>query len=324
MPTALRSLLLTTLCLLAVSLSCKANNESDSQAPPSAKGSNDSKELLGDPKPSAGPVAKPKINHAAIEKAGLRLGVQAYTFREMSLYETIDTLKYLGIQYVELYPGQRLSKDNNKPVNHDMAPELTSELLQKLRDSNVKAVNYGVVPLVKDEAQSRKVFEWAKKMGLETIVSEPSPDKETFDTIEKLCEEYQINCAIHEHAYPNAWWYPQRILEITKGRATKRIGACADTGHWYRSGLIASECVEKLKGKVISLHLKDLNKNKQDVVWGTGVINAKEVMAEVMRHKYTHKPIFSIEFESSHGTELVNNVAKCSESFSRYCEELAK
>jgi len=315
--------LLAALCLLvACSLSCKSNSESDTSTSDKPKSSADSKELVGDPKPS-GVRIKPKINYDAIDKAGLRLGVQAYTFREMSLFETIDTLKFLGIRYVELYPGQRFSKDNNKPANHDMPPEMTSELLQKLRDSGVTAVNYGVVPLVKDEAQSRKVFDWAKKMGLETIVSEPSPDKETFDTIEKLCEEYKINVAIHEHAYPNVWWYPQRVVEISKGRSN-RIGACADTGHWYRSGFMVTECIEKLKGRVVSLHLKDLNKEKQDVPWGTGMINAKGVMAEVMAQKYTHKPIFSVEFESSHGTELVNNVAKCAENFSKYCEELTK
>jgi len=57
----------------------------------------DQKELVGDPKIS-GQIAKPKINDAAIDKAGFRIGVQAYTFREMSLYETLDLMKYLGIQ----------------------------------------------------------------------------------------------------------------------------------------------------------------------------------------------------------------------------------
>lgn len=49
--------------------------------------------------------------------------------------------------------------------------------------------------LPNDEAQCRKVFDFAKEMGIETIVSEPP--KEAFDLIEKLCEEYKINVAIH-------------------------------------------------------------------------------------------------------------------------------
>ncbi|HEV8604007.1 MAG TPA: sugar phosphate isomerase/epimerase [Tepidisphaeraceae bacterium] len=326
MPTALR--FFATLSLLAVcSLACKTANESDSPAPEKkAKTSKDSvkdsKELVSDPKPS-GVAVKPKVNNAAIDKAGFRLSVQAYTFREMSLLETIDTLKFLGVHYVELYPGQKFSKDNPKPANHDMPPEMLSELLQKLRDADVKAVNYGVVGLSKDEAASRKVFDWAKKMGLETIVSEPTPDKETFDVVEKLCEEFQINVAIHDHPYPSTYWYPQKVLEVTKGRSN-RIGSCSDTGHWYRSGFIVTECIDKLKGRVISLHLKDLNKDKQDVPWGTGMIHAKDVMATLMAQKPAHKPVWSIEYESSHGTELVNNVGKCCENFGKFCEELTK
>jgi len=233
-------------------------------------------------------------------------------------------MKYLGIKYVELYPGQKLSRDNPKVlVNHDMPSNYVDELQKKLQEAGVTAVNYGVVPLSKDEAASRKVFDWAKKIGLETIVSEPSPDKETFDVIEKLCEEYQINMAIHDHPYPSTYWNPQKVLEMTKGRS-KRLGSCADTGHWYRSGFIVTECIEKLQGRVISLHLKDLNKQKQDVPWGTGMIDAKEVMAVLRAQNPGHKPIWSIEYESSHGTDLANNVGKCCENFSKYCEELAK
>jgi sugar phosphate isomerase/epimerase len=269
-------------------------------------------------------VPMPKLNYAAMDKAGFRLSVQAYTFREMTAFETIDLLKQLGVKYIEFYPGQRMSKDLPATVKtgHDLSPENTELLIKKLKEAGVTPVNYGVVGLVKDEAESRKVFEWAKKMGLETIVSEPAPNKETFDTIEKLCEEYQINMAIHDHPYPSTYWYPQLILEMTKGRATKRIGSCSDTGHWYRSGFIVTECIDKLNGKVISLHLKDLNQKKEDVPWGTGMINAKDVMAKLRSQKPAHKPVFSIEYESSHGSELVANVAKCCENFSKMCEEL--
>lgn len=309
------------LLVLAGLLGCGASTDKEA-ASPTAKA--DTGELV---KPKidspAQPLPKPKINHAAIDKAGLRLGVQAYTFRAMSTFEVIDLLKELGIKYIELYPGQRFSKElPSVKTDHNLSAEHTEMLIRKLKDSGITAVNYGVVGLSKNESESRKVFDWARKMGLETIVSEPAPEKETFDTVEKLCEEYQINVALHDHPYPTPYWYPQRILEVTKGRATKRIGSCADTGHWYRSGFIVTECLKKLEGKVISLHLKDLDEQKRDIPWGQGQVNAKAVMAEVMRQKPAHKPVFSVEYESSHGTELIANVAKCAENFSRYAEEL--
>ena len=43
-------------------------------------------------------------------RAGLALGVQAYTFRSLTLFETIDTLNTLGVRYIEMYPGQQYSR----------------------------------------------------------------------------------------------------------------------------------------------------------------------------------------------------------------------
>ena len=118
-------------------------------------------------------------------------------------------------------------------------------------------MNYGVCGLSKDEDASRKTFDFAKDMGIETIVSEPGPD--AFDTSDKLCEEYRINVALHNHPKPSRYWNPDTVLEVCKGRS-KRIGACADTGHWMRSGLNPVEQLKKLEGRIISFHFKDLNK----------------------------------------------------------------
>src|SRR6267154_767928 len=137
MSTALR-LFAAVWLLAACSLACKSSNESDSpstEKKASKASSKDSKELVGDPKAS-GVAMKPKVNNAAIDKAGFRLSVQAYTFREMSLLETIDTLKFLGVRYIEMYPGQHFSKQNPKPADHNMSPEMMSELQQKLREAN--------------------------------------------------------------------------------------------------------------------------------------------------------------------------------------------
>src|SRR5438105_11911787 len=92
----------------------------------------DNKELIGSPKAYAG-ITKPKIDDAVIDKAGFRIGVQAYTFREMSLYETLDTMNYLGIHYIELFGGQKLSKENPTiNVGHDLPAQYIDEMLANL------------------------------------------------------------------------------------------------------------------------------------------------------------------------------------------------
>ena len=42
---------------------------------------------------------------SSAEKLGWRLGVQAYTFRELTFFETVDKVHELGLKYIEMYPG---------------------------------------------------------------------------------------------------------------------------------------------------------------------------------------------------------------------------
>ena len=281
------------------------------------------KELIGDPKAFPG-INKPKIDDAAIDKAGFRIGVQAYTFREMSLYETLDTMKYLGIHNIELFGGQKLSKENPTiKVGHDMPAQYIDEMLAQLKEANVTAVSYGVTDVGTTEASARKVFDFAKKVGLENVVSEPKVDLQLFATLDKLCNEYQINLAMHDHPKPSTYWNPETVLKVSEGRS-KRIGSCSDTGHWLRSGLVPVDCIKQLNGRIIELHLKDIDEKKVDVPWGMGKVDAKGIMEALHAQNPTNKPVFFIEYETSHGTELANNVGKCCENFSKYCEEMTK
>ena len=265
------------------------------------------------------PIPQPKIDQQALEKLGWRLGSQAYTFRKLSLFETIDLLDAMGIRYIEMYPGQRFSPTRGDvKADHNMSDELVDELIAKLKDKNVTPVLYGVVDLPNDEAKSRKVFEYAKKLKLEGIVSELKP--EAIPLIDKLAGEYGIKVAIHNHPRPSRYYDCKSVIEATKD--AKHVAACADIGHWRRSDLTPVECVRMLEGKIISLHVKDIDQKKEDVVWGTGTVDVRAVLEELHRQR-AKDLIFSIEYEKGEGDELVANVAKSVEFFSKVASELA-
>jgi len=265
------------------------------------------------------PIPKVQLNQQALDKLGWRLGSQAYTFRKLSLFETIDVLSAMGIRYIEMYPGQRYSpEESNLKADHNLPPEKVEQLIRKLKDSNVTAVLYGVVGLPNNEAESRKVFEFAKKMGLETIVSEPPA--EAIELLDRLAGEYQINVAIHNHPAPSSYADCKSVLKTIDGHS-QRVGACADIGHWARSGLTPVECIRALKGRIISLHAKDIDEHKEDVVWGTGKVDVKAVLVELKRQNA--RPIFSIEYEKGEGDELIANVARSVEYFNQVAAELA-
>jgi sugar phosphate isomerase/epimerase len=213
-----------------------------------------------------------------------------------------------------------LNQAHRVRTNQDMSPAMVNVFKKICADNGVQPIAHGVVPLSKDEAECRRTFEFCKAMGMEVITAEPEFD--AFDTIEKLCDEYQINVGLHNHATPSRYWNPDTVLEVCKGRS-KRIGACADTGHWMRSGLIPLEQVKKLEGRIISFHFKDLNQmgRGHDVPWGTGMADVEGMLTELKRQGF--KGLFAVEYERNWTTSLPE-IAQCVEYFDQVAAELSR
>ena len=267
-------------------------------------------------------IEKPAVNQQALDKLGWKLGCQAYTFRALSLFETLDVLHDLGIHYVEIYPGQKLSPESQVKTNQKMEQSDIDALLSKCKETGVTIMSYGVVDMGKDEQSARAVLDFAKKLGLPQVVSEPPVDH--LPMLDKLCQEYGIKLAIHDHPKPSLYWNCDFELKALEGKSDA-IGACADIGHWTRSGLSSVECVKKLEGRIIELHMKDVNEPKReahDMVWGTGVVGTGEILAELNRQGF--KGGFFTEYESTTGAELIRNVAKSMQWFSDEATKLAE
>ena len=256
-------------------------------------------------------------DESAAEKLGWRLGLQAWTFRDRTACEAIDGAAKLGLKYIELYPGQALSPElRDVKVGVDMSDEQRAVLQAKLKSAGVKAVSFGVVGFSTNEVEARKIFEFAKKMGLENISCEPEPD--AYELVDKLCNEYEINAAIHNHPKPARYWNPDVVLAAVKGRS-QRMGACADTGHWPRSGLVPVDCLKQYDGHIIELHFKDIT-DGVDRPWGTGNGDARAMLHELQRQGF--KGLVDVEYEDGAGAPLEANVARCIAFFDASAREL--
>jgi len=256
------------------------------------------------------------------EKLGWRLGCQAYSFNRFTFFEAVDKTASLGLKCIEAYPGQKISPEHPELIfDHNMSEDTMKMVKAKLDSAGIKLVNYGVVGLSNNEEACKKVFEFAKKMGIETIVSEPPAN--AFDLLDKLTKKYKINVALHNHPKPSQYWNYESVLKNCEGHS-KRIGSCADTGHWMRSGIDPLEALKKLEGRIVSFHFKDLNemsKDAHDVPWGTGKADVKALLAEI--HRQGLKAVFSIEYE--HNWEnSVPDIAQCVAYFDKVAAELAK
>ena len=238
---------------------------------------------------------------------GFAVGCQAYTFNRFSVFEAIEKTASTGAKVIEFFPGQKLSTaEPDVKFSHDAKPEVWEKVKVKLKEAGITPVAYGVVGLSKDEAASRKVFEFAKFFGIRVINTE---SVDAIDTFEKLVKEYDIMVGFHDHPKraddPNyKMWDPNYILSVVKDRDV-RIGSCADIGHWVRSGLKPIDCVKILKGRIVSSHMKDLHAplpSGHDVHWGEGVSGVKEVLDEYKAQGF-EGPI-SVEYEYNWDTNV--------------------
>src|SRR5579871_1054092 len=257
---------------------------------------------------------------SAADKLGWQLAIHSYTFQKFSIFDAIDKSAALGVKYMSISGGLMLD-GSNRMTTVDLTDAQRADIDKKLRaDGFGNFVNIGVVQLPADEAKSRKVFEFAKKWGINVLVAEP--ELNALDTVEKLCKEYNIKVAIHDHPKGHSiYWNPDAVLSAIKGR-TPLMGACADVGHWMRSGLDPLECIKKLNGHIICLHFKDLNEmgpDAHDVPWGTGVGKSKEIMAELKRQHF--HGAFCVEYEY-HWTTSSPEIAQCVKFWNDTCAEL--
>jgi sugar phosphate isomerase/epimerase len=225
-----------------------------------------------------------EMNYIEITIKPIPIAVQCWTFREFTLFEAIEKVEELGVRYLEAYPGQKVMEGSDITMGPGLSDEDMQMIKKKLSDHDITLVNFGVTGFDNTEEAMRVVFDFAKKMGIKVIVTEPQYDD--YSLIDKMVKEYDIKVAIHNHPKPNRYWNPELAFNNIQG-LDERIGICGDTGHWLRSGINPLEALRLLKGRVTDMHLKDLDDNNEDVPFGSGRANIHDILAELSYQNYT-------------------------------------
>ncbi len=258
------------------------------------------------------------------EKLNWRLGIEAYTFNKYTLFEAIDKTAQLGLPYMGGLSFQKVSKEIPKNFDDQLTDDELKQIRLKLDSAGIRLLTYYIHNIPGDQAGCRKVFEFGRKIGIETFMSEPLP--EALDTIEKFCDDYDINVALHNHdkkASPQ-YWHPEGIMKVCRERS-KRIGACGDLGYWMRSGIDPLEALNTLKDRLITVQMHDLHElspEGHDVPWGTGVGKTEQFIEEIYRMGI--KPtMFGLEY-SYNWFESMPEIARCIDFFNKITMKLAK
>jgi inosose dehydratase len=251
---------------------------------------------------------------------GFTLGVQSYSFRNFDLEPALKRTQALGLHYIEFF-------QKHVPLNADT--DKIKAVLALCKDYDIKPIAYGVQGFTKNHDANKMVFEFGKALGITTLSADPDPD--SFDSLDKLCDEYKIAIAIHPHGPVGGgklhrWYSAEIIMDAVKDHHPL-IGTCLDTGHLIRSAqppfnkkLIPEDQVRVMKDRNFGMHLKDHDNVKDtDVVYGKGALNVPEVLKALREVKF--KGYISIEYEA-HPEDPSEDMTACVAVFKESVKKL--
>jgi len=245
---------------------------------------------------------------------GFTLGVQSYCFRNFKTEPALKRTQDLGLHFIEFY-------QQHAPLS--AGPDQIQALLKLCKNYEITPVCYGVQDFSKNHDANKKVFDYAKALGIKTISANPSRD--SFDSLDKLCDEYKISIGIHPHGPMGGklhqWYCAEVIMDAVKDH-NELIGTCLDTGHLihaaippFNKKLDPADQIRIMGPRNFGIHLKDHNNQKEtDVVFGKdgGVLDVPGVLKALKDVKF--KGHISIEYEA-HPDNPVPDMKACVEVF---------
>lgn len=274
---------------------------------------------------------------------GVRIGVQSYSFRTMSLDDAIKAMKDIGIGECELFSGHveprpAMPQMGPPPAGGGGRPQLTPEqqaarreAMQKAAEETKKwrlsvsmdhfkdirkkfdsagitlqAYNYSFNDRFSDEEIDRG-FEMAKALGVKIITA--SSTLSSAKRVAPFADKHKITVAMHGHSNltdPNEFAKPESFEAALK--MSKYFAVNLDIGHFFAAGYDPVDYIQKNYQRITNLHIKDRKKdNGPNTTWGEGDTPIKPVLQLLKTKKYNIPA--NIEFE--YRGEAVAEVRKC-------------
>lgn len=232
----------------------------------------------------------PQLSLAAASADRPKLGIQLYSLRGFKRDEALKYASDLGFESVEFYSGMLALNASDEEI---------AAVRKQVTDLGMSISAHGVNRFTKDAAANRKMFEFAKKLGIACLTADP--DFDSFDSLDELVKEFDIRVGIHNHGPTHRYNKAIDVLRVIE-RRDERIGACADLGHYIRSGQSGPEVIRVLKGRLYGIHLKDfaeMQDKTRGVILGKGHLDVEAVFTELQQAGFPANGALSLEYEEN-------------------------
>ena len=266
--------------------------------------------------------------------AGVRLGVQTYSFRELprspnadATDALVEAMRECGVSECELWSPQiepaaaggrgRPSPEDARQTREDLRRwriETPLEHFVAIRKQfnaagqSIYAYNYSFDPSFTD-AEIDRGFEMARALGSEIITA--SSTLEAAKRVAPFAEKHRMVVAMHNHSRtedPNEFARPESFAAAMQ--ISKYFKVNLDIGHFTAANYDPVAYLREHHADVTNLHIKDRKKNQGDnTPWGQGETPIREVLQLLKRERWPIRAYIEYEYRGEAGP--IDEVQKC-------------
>jgi sugar phosphate isomerase/epimerase len=253
---------------------------------------------------------------------GVQLGVQSYSFRDLSLDAAIAAMREIGIGECELYMGHVEPQDlhGDALTNWRLATPLSHfhQIRKRFDDAGIELSAYSLN--FRDsfsDAELDRGFEMTKALGVDIITT--STTLTCAHRLVALARKHNVRVAMHGHDEtdkPNEFATPESFARAIAMSPQFYINL--DIGHFTAGGYDPVAYIEEHHSKILMLHIKDRKKaHGPNMPFGKGDTRIREVLL-LLKNK--HYPIpANIEYEYNDEQPGLNTVTEVKKCFA-YCK----
>ena len=264
--------------------------------------------------------------------AGVRVGVQTYSFRELprpaggdAVDVVIQAMTACGIDECELYspqiepasPRTGASPDERQRARDELRRWRVSTPLTHFAAVRQKFLHAGIAIFAYNlsfndsfsDEEIEQGFAQAKALGAEVITA--STTVSVAKRLVPFAEKHKLPVAMHNHSRvddPNEFATPESFAQALAMSNLFRVNL--DIGHFTAANFDALVFLKEHHLRITNLHLKDRKKNQGDnVPWGEGDTPIREVLAWLKQQRSPVRAYIEYEYNGAKGP--VEEVKTC-------------
>jgi len=253
--------------------------------------------------------------------AGVRLGVQTYSFRDIpraadgdGVGPLLAAMTACGLKECELWAPQvepaGLSREAIRAWRLETPLDHFRAVKSRFDAAGISIYGYNYSPNKSyTDPEIARGFEMAKALGAEIMTASTTLD--VAPRIKPFAEQHRMVVAMHGHSNltdPNEFATPDSFAAAMKMSRFFKINL--DIGHFTAANFDAMAYIREHHADITNLHLKDRKKNQgPNTVWGEGDAPIREVLQLLKKERWPIRAY--IEYEYTGPGSPVDEVKRC-------------